>query len=116
MEIKSFEFGVSEKKIQRTYEVIGKCVSATNYITVKGNLPGIAFEIVGVPYKLRVLCGSVKGGIRAQEFIRSTVRFTGVDREYDGKRYFSPKDCEIVQESALAGLAKAGVAFAGSLD
>ena len=115
-EIKKFEFTIAEKKIERTFFVEGKVTFAQDYKTSNG-LQGIAFEIEGVPYKLRVLNGSIKGGTNASHFIGCVVKFTGVDREYEGKTYFSPKDAVITKESALSKLAKAGVAYAGgSLD
>jgi hypothetical protein len=114
-EIKKFEFSIAEKTIARTYFVEGKCTYASDYETSTG-LKGIAFEIEGIPYKLRVLCGSIKGGEKASHFVGSTLKFTGVDREYNGKMYFGPKDCEVLRESGLAKLAKAGLAYAGSLD
>jgi hypothetical protein len=113
--LKKFEFSTAEKKIERTFTVEGKCTYASDYETKTG-LKGIAFEIEGVPYKLRVLCGSIKGGEKASHFVGSTLKFSGIDREYEGKKYFAPKDCEVTRESALAKLAKAGLAYAGSLD
>ena len=113
--IKQFSFTTAEKKIERTFFVEGKVTFAQDYETSNG-LQGIAFEIEGIPYKLRVLNGSIKGGSNASHFIGCTVKFTGVDRDYDGKKYFSPKDAVITKESALAKLSKAGVAYAGSLD
>ena len=112
--LKTFEFGTKELKIERTFTVSGKCINAENY-EAKG-IPGISFEIEGIPYKLRVLKGSITGGSKASHFLGSTLNFTGIEREYEGKKYFSPKDCTVTIESALAKLAKAGVAFAGSLD
>lgn len=114
-EIKKFEFTIAEKTITRTYFVEGKCTFADDYETSTG-LKGIAFEIEGIPYKLRVLCGSISGGSKAKHFIGSTLKFTGTDREYNGKMYFSPKDCVVTRESGLAKIAKAGLAYAGSLD
>lgn len=117
-EIKKFVFSTAEKKIERTFEVQGKVTFASDYQT-KNGLKGIAFELEGIPYKLRVLCGSIKGGNNASHFIGCVVKFTGVDREYEGKTYFAPKDAETIVESGIAMLAKTsknGVAYAGSLD
>ena len=112
--LKTFEFAKKEFKIERTFTVSGKCINAENY-EAKG-IPGISFEIEGIPYKLRVLKGSITGGSKASHFLGCTLTFTGIEREYEKKMYFSPKDCTVTIESALAKLAKAGVAFAGSLD
>lgn len=112
--LKTFEFGKRELKIERTYTITGKCISAEDY-EAKG-IPGIAFEIENIPYKMRVLKGSIQGGSKASHFLGSTLTFTGIEREYEGRKYFSPKDCVVSVESNLAKLAKAGLAFAGSLD
>jgi len=115
--IKQFSFSTAEKKIERTFFVEGKVTFAQDYETSNG-LKGIAFEIEGIPYKLRVLNGSIKGGTNASHFIGCVVKFTGVDREYEGKNYFSPKDATTTVESPIAMLAKTsknGVAYAGSL-
>jgi hypothetical protein len=114
-EIKKFVFTIAEKTIERTYFVEGKCTYASDYETSNG-LKGIAFEIEGIPYKLRVLCGSIKGGEKASHFLGSTLKLTGVDREYNGKTYFSPKDCAVLRESGLAKCTKGNLAYGGSLD
>jgi hypothetical protein len=114
-EIKKFVFTIAEKTIERTYFVEGKCTYASDYETSNG-LKGIAFEIEGIPYKLRVLCGSIKGGEKASHFLGSTLKFTGIDREYEGKTYFSPKDCVVLRESGLAKCTRGNLAYAGSLD
>jgi hypothetical protein len=114
-EIKKFVFTIAEKTIERTYFVEGKCTYASDYETSTG-LKGIAFEIEGIPYKLRVLCGSIRGGEKASHFLGSTLKFTGIDREYNGKTYFSPKDCIVLRESGLANCTRGNLAYAGSLD
>jgi hypothetical protein len=114
-EMKKFEFTIAEKTIARTYFVEGKCTFADDYETSTG-LKGIAFEIEGIPYKLRVLCGSISNGSKAKHFIGSTLKFTGIDREYNGKMYFSPKDCCVVERDVYSELAIRGIAYTGSLD
>jgi hypothetical protein len=107
---------VHPNKIARTHTITGKCISAQDYVTPKGNIPGVIFMIEGVPYKLRVLSGSLTGGFTAKEFVRCTVQFTGTMRKHEEREYFNPRDARIVKKSALADLAVTGVAYSGSLD
>lgn len=106
------------RKIEREFIVTGKVKSAEEYSakTKNGVVKGVVFEIDTLPYKLRLLNGSIKGGTRPGHFIGCTMDFTGITREYDGREYFSPLDGSVVTESGLSKLAKAGVAYAGSLD
>ena len=113
--ITQFSFTTAEKKIERTFFVEGKVTYASDYETSNG-LQGIVFEIEGIPYKLRVLAGSIKGGDKASHFLGCTVKFTGVDREYEGKKYFSPKDAVITKQSVISALSKAGLSYSGSLE
>lgn len=103
------------KKIVREFEFTGTIIHAEDYVTNKKGLAGISFEVEGMPYRLRVLKGSLKGGSKASHFLNCDVQFTGVEREYDGNMYFDPKDAKIVTYSNLANLSRSGVSFSGSL-
>jgi hypothetical protein len=105
-----------EKKIQRTHSITGKVVFAEDYVTNNKSIPGVSIQLDNCPYNLRVLKNSIKGAGSASTLIGCTVTLTGVMREYNGKEYFDPKDCNVDKKSGLAQLASAGVAFAGSLD
>lgn len=113
--MKEFKFAERAKVIERTNFIEGKVLSTEDYVTKTG-VPGIIFNVQGVPYGLRVLKGSLIGGTKGSHFVGCVVKFTGVTEQWENKDYFRPKDAEIVKESALAQLAKAGVAYAGSLD
>lgn len=103
------------KKAVREFEFTGTVTHAEDYVTNKKGLAGISFEVEGMPYRLRVLKGSLKGGSKASHFINCDVQFTGVEREYEGNMYFDPKDAKIVAYSNLANLSRAGVSYSGSL-
>lgn len=109
---------VDSRKKEREVKFTGKVINAEEYLanTAQGSVTGIAFELDNLPYKLRLLKGSVKGGSRASHFIGCDVEFTGNTREYEGREYFNAMDCKTIRESGLAKLAKAGVGYAGSLD
>lgn len=101
------------RKIKREFQFSGKCNHAEEY-TTKDGVSGIAFEVTGMPYRLRLLKGSIKGGSKAPHFIGCTLNFTGVEREYEGRTYFNPKDVEVTERSELAELSRTGAVLAFS--
>ena len=113
-------FQESVKKIQRTHVLEGKVTFAEDYTTEKGSIPGVAIQLEGVPYKIRILQNSIKGGSTAGTLLGCTVSLTGIMVEYNGSEYFNPKDCTVTYQSGLARLVaaagKKGLSYAGSLD
>jgi hypothetical protein len=97
-------------KIARTTEFTDVVMCATAYVTNKGSLHGIEFTLKTLPYPLRVLSKA-----NPKMFQQSTVKFTGVMRDYNGQQYFDAKDVEVVEMSNLAKLAVAGIHFASDI-
>lgn len=114
-ELIQMTFDKVEKKIERTHTLSGKVIFAEDYST-KNSIPGVTIQLDSCPYKIRVLKGSIRGAGNAATLMGCIVSLTGVLKEYQGKSYFDPKDCEVTKQSGLAKIASAKVAFAGDLD
>lgn len=116
--MEEFKFVKSTKKVERTHNVTGKVISAVDYKTPKGDIPGVAVQLQtseGI-FNFRLLKGMLKGAHNAASLTRCDVELLGTLREYEGRNQFQPRECVVTKQSVIAQLATTGTAFAGVLD
>lgn len=117
-QLQKLSFDAIAPTIERTHTHTGKVLYAEDYVAKgkDGDIAGVAMQVEGIPYPVRILKGSLKGAGNAATVLGCTITFTGVMREYNQRQYFNAKDAKVDKQSGLAKIAAAGVAFAGSLD